>query len=67
VSTQLQLNNNNNNNNNKTRLHCVNQTGKKQSKSLAARHGRETAWARHGMCEFALKYIFQPDTRKGEQ
>jgi hypothetical protein len=31
-----------------TRLYYVNQTGKTQSKPLAARHGRGTAWARHG-------------------
>jgi len=40
---------------NQTRLHCVNQTGKTHSKPLAARHGRGTAWARHAMCESALK------------
>jgi hypothetical protein len=33
---------------NQTRPHCVNQTGKTQSKPLAAWHGRETAWTRHG-------------------
>jgi hypothetical protein len=33
---------------NQTRPHYVNQMGKKQSKPLAARHGRGTAWARHG-------------------
>ena len=33
---------------NQTRSHCVNQMGKTHSKSLAARHGRGTAWARHG-------------------
>jgi hypothetical protein len=33
---------------NKTRPHCVNQMGKTHSKPLAARHGRGTAWARHG-------------------
>jgi hypothetical protein len=38
-----------------TRPHFVNQMGKKQSKLLAARHGRETAWARHAMRELALK------------
>jgi hypothetical protein len=36
---------------NQTRPHCVNQTGKTQSKPLAAQHGRGTAWARHGICE----------------
>ena len=39
-----------------TRPHCVNQMGKTHSKSLAARHGRGTAWARHAMCESAFKY-----------
>jgi hypothetical protein len=39
---------------NQTRLHCVNQMGKTHSKPLAARHGRETAWERHAMCESAL-------------
>ena len=33
---------------NQTRPHCVNQMGKTHSKYLAARHGRGTAWARHG-------------------
>ena len=36
---------------NHTWPHCVNQMGKTHSKPLAARHGRETAWARHAMCE----------------
>jgi hypothetical protein len=40
---------------NQTRLHCVNQMGKTQSKPLAERHDRETAWERHGMCESALR------------
>jgi hypothetical protein len=39
---------------NQTRPHCVNQMGKTHSKSLAARHGRRTAWARHAMCESAF-------------
>ena len=43
---------------NQTRPHCVNQMGKTHSKHLAARHGRGTAWARHVMCESALKVIF---------
>jgi hypothetical protein len=34
---------------------CVNQTGKTQSKPLAAEHGMDTAWERHGMCELACK------------
>ena len=33
---------------NQTRPRCVNQMGKTHSKPLAARHGRGTAWARHG-------------------
>ena len=33
---------------NQTRPHCVNQMRKTRSKPLAARHGRRTAWARHG-------------------
>jgi hypothetical protein len=33
---------------NQTRPHCVNQMEKTHSKPLAARHGRRTAWARHG-------------------
>jgi len=36
---------------NQTRSHCVNQMGKTNSKPLAARHGRRTAWAQHAMCE----------------
>ena len=30
--------------------------GKTHSKTLAARHGRGTAWARHAMCESAFKH-----------
>jgi len=33
---------------NQTRPHYVNQVGKTHSKHLAPRHGRGTAWARHG-------------------
>ena len=33
---------------NQTRPHCVNRMGKTYSKPLAARHGRGTAWVRHG-------------------
>jgi hypothetical protein len=33
---------------NQTWSRCVSQVGKAQSKLLATRHGRETAWARHG-------------------
>jgi hypothetical protein len=40
-----------------TRPHCVNQMGKTHSKLLAARHGRGTAWARHAMCESALRVM----------
>jgi hypothetical protein len=40
---------------NQTRPHCVNQMGKTHSKPLAARHGRGRAWARHAMCESALR------------
>jgi hypothetical protein len=40
---------------NQTWPHCVNQMGKTHSKPLAARHGRGTAWARHAMCESALR------------
>jgi hypothetical protein len=41
---------------NHTRPHCVNQMGKTHSKLLAARHGRGTAWARHTICESALRF-----------
>jgi len=40
---------------NQTWLHCVIQIGKTHSKALVARHDRGTAWARHAMCESALK------------
>jgi hypothetical protein len=33
---------------NQTQSNCVNQLEKTQSKHLEIRHGRETAWARHG-------------------
>ena len=33
---------------NQTRPHCVDQMGKTHSEPLAARHGRGTAWSRHG-------------------
>jgi hypothetical protein len=46
---------------NQTLPHCVNQTGKTQSKPLAARHGKGNgmgaAWERHGMCELALSLV----------
>jgi hypothetical protein len=46
---------------NQTRPHCVNQSGKTQSKPLAARHGKGngmgSAWERHGMCELALSLV----------
>jgi hypothetical protein len=38
---------------NQTRPHCVNQMGRTQSKPLAARRGRETAWKRDVRCELA--------------
>jgi hypothetical protein len=53
---------------NQTRPHCVNQMGKTHSKTLAARHGRETVWARHGhgmlcvnrpLAYFVNLYIFR--------
>ena len=40
---------------NHTRPHCINQMGKTNSKLLAVRHGRGTPWARHAMCESALR------------
>jgi len=40
---------------NQTRPHYVNHMGKTHSKPLATRHGRGTAWARHAMCESALR------------
>jgi hypothetical protein len=43
---------------NQTRSHCVNQMGKTQSKPLAARHVRGTAWARHAMCELAFSVTY---------
>jgi hypothetical protein len=42
---------------NQTRPHCVNQMGKTHSKPLAARNGRETAWARHAMCESVFRRL----------
>jgi len=33
---------------NQTRPYCLNRMGKTHSKPLAARHGRGTAWTRHG-------------------
>jgi hypothetical protein len=36
---------------NQTRTHCINQMGKTPYKPLAARHGRGTAWERHGIYE----------------
>jgi hypothetical protein len=44
---------------NQTRLYCVNQMGKTQSKPLAAWHGRRMAWDRHGMYELALTGLFR--------
>jgi hypothetical protein len=43
---------------NQTRPHCVNEMGKTHSKTLATRHGRGTAWARHAMCESAFSRLF---------
>jgi hypothetical protein len=40
---------------NQTRPHCVNQMEMTQSKPLAERHGRGTAWEWHGMCELAFR------------
>jgi hypothetical protein len=42
---------------NQTRPHCVNQMGKAHSKTLAARHGKGTAWAPHAVCEWTLKQL----------
>jgi len=42
---------------NQTRSHFVSQMGKTNSKPLAARHGRGMAWARHAMCESALRRV----------
>jgi len=39
---------------NQTRPHYVTQMGKTYTKSLAAWHGRGTAWARPAMCESAF-------------
>jgi hypothetical protein len=39
---------------NQTRPHCVNQVGKTQFKTLAARNYRKTVWEWHGMCDLAL-------------
>jgi hypothetical protein len=41
---------------NQTRPHCANQMGKTQSKPLAARYGRGTAWARHGNGMVCVNY-----------
>jgi hypothetical protein len=40
---------------NQTRPRCINQMGKTQSKPLAKRHSRGTAWELHGMCESAFR------------
>ena len=51
---------------NRTRPHRVNKMGKIHSKHLAARHGRRTAWVRHGhgmLCvNRPLRTITQHDT-----
>jgi hypothetical protein len=44
---------------NQTWPHCVNHMGKIQSKPLAERHGRGTAWEQHGMCESAFSLTQQ--------
>jgi len=44
---------------NQTRPHCVNQMGKTHSKSLAARYGRGTAWARHAISESAFRRLYK--------
>ena len=49
---------------NQIRSHCVNQMGKTYSKPLAARRGRETAWALYVMCESALSVLFADDAVK---
>ena len=50
---------------NQTQLHCVNQMGKTHSKSLAARHGRGTAWARHAIGESAFMSSRNVETGSG--
>jgi acetamidase/formamidase len=42
---------------NQTRPHCVNQMGKAQSKALAERHGRGTAWYVSVDLKLAIKSI----------
>jgi hypothetical protein len=42
---------------NRSGPHCVNQMGKTQSKLLAERHDKETAWERHSMCELAFTLL----------
>jgi hypothetical protein len=50
---------------NQTRPHCVNQMGQTQSTPLVERHGRGTAWERHGMCESALnRSVFLPASQR---
>ena len=39
---------------NQIRPHCVNEVGMTNSKPLAARHGRGTAWEGHAVCESAF-------------
>jgi hypothetical protein len=46
---------------NQTRPYYVNQMGKTQSKPLAARHGRGTAWEWNGTCELALTDVIDLD------
>jgi hypothetical protein len=49
---------------NQTRSHCENQMRKTKSKLLAARHGRGMAWARHAMCELALRGVIKRSFHK---
>jgi hypothetical protein len=50
---------------NQTRPHRVNQMGKTQSKPVATRHGRGTAWAGYVMCELTLNVLQQKGFPKG--
>ena len=51
---------------NQTRLHSVNQMGKTRSKLLAARHGRGTAWARHGHGLLCVNRPFKSHTEDSQ-
>jgi len=50
---------------NQTRPHCVNQMGKTQSKPLATRHDRGTAWTGYVICELTLNVLQQKGFPKG--